>query len=72
MGNYSPIYSVKDFADPKVAETLKKIQEARAKEKKSEKARDSGREAGDSGLGTRKGHWIRTTSVARSQNERPS
>ncbi len=36
-GDHFPICSVKDFADPKVAETLKKIQEARAKEKKPEK-----------------------------------
>ena len=59
-GDHFPICSVKDFADPKVAETLKKIQGARAREKKPEKAGDSGRPdlslskgAGDSGRGAR-------------------
>jgi hypothetical protein len=32
QANHFPICSVKDSADPKVAETLKRIQEARAKD----------------------------------------
>jgi hypothetical protein len=53
-GDHFPICSVKDFADPKIAETLKKIQEARAKEKKPEKAGDSGLGAGGSGAAPEK------------------
>jgi hypothetical protein len=51
-GDHFPICSVKDFADPKVAETLKKIQDARAKEKRGQGAGDKGQGVRDSGFGT--------------------